>query len=435
MQTEIEFQKTVLAGVETITGEVKTIQTNQDKLLADYSRLDAQTKTAFEDLTKVKNHANDVATVLVGINKVIANLQRESRQAFGDPIQRILSNPDRREYWNAIARAIMFPGSPLPEVLTKAFTGVASPGSLTIPTEIASEFFDVLYQYGAWPSLGQYPVGARTNTYPILTARPNYYWVGAGVSAPSTPESSAITEGSFTGTSVNLTIETMGVLVHVTEELIEDSTVDISGLVMRNMAQSVSQGLDFTFFNGAAGGTRTDSGYRGVFNMGATNANMIATAASGNTTMAGLELDDWLRCLTTVTGGTLQRPCRWWMHPRVLASTCLIRDQNGRPLFQTATDAPLGGIGSILGYPVTTVASAPDTAVSSSATPNAKVAAFGDPQGYAVGIRRGVDLQSTNLLKFVENMRSFRALTRAGGVCLQSGATVVPLSILTMPAI
>ena len=148
--------------------------------------------------------------------------------------------------------------------------------------------------------------------------------------------------------------------------------------------------------------------------------------------MGATELEDWLRCLTTVNPVVLKRPAKWWMNPQILAKCCLIRDKQGRPLFQTMLEAPVGkegGIGSILGYPVVSVAAAPSTDAA-----GAKVAVFGDPEGQAVGIRADLELATSDDIKFAENMRAFRALMRVGVKQRSSGATLVPFSVLTLPA-
>jgi HK97 family phage major capsid protein len=108
-----------------------------------------------------------------------------------------------------------------------------------------------------------------------------------------------------------------------------------------------------------------------------------------------------------------------------------VKDKNGRPLFQTYTEAPMpGGIGNILGAPVRLTAVAPTTNAAS-ATP----AVFGDPMGQAVGIRQDVEFATSDDIKFAENMRAFRALIRAGVKLktIAASTTLKPFAVLTLP--
>jgi len=103
-----------------------------------------------------------------------------------------------------------------------------------------------------------------------------------------------------------------------------------------------------------------------------------------------------------------------------------IKDANGRPIFLTANEAPsLGGIGTILGFPVTLVGAAPSTNSAS-----AKVAAFGDPQSFAVGVRKDFEIATSDQFKWDTFQISFRGVGRAGAI----GRAATGSAILTLPA-
>jgi HK97 family phage major capsid protein len=119
------------------------------------------------------------------------------------------------------------------------------------------------------------------------------------------------------------------------------------------------------------------------------------------------------------------------MHPTVLAKVALVKDLNGRPIFQTALEAPSVTVGSILGRPVVTVDAAPSTDAAS-----AKIAVYGDPDAYVVGIRQDLEIATSEHIKFAENLLAFRALVRAGGKHRIPGsnpAAFKPLMVLTLP--
>ena len=439
-----EFETKMLAGVETLQKSHTELKSRYQKVVEDLDRSDKEVKKAMEELTLVKAKANtSFEEVMKKYDALQKSIALNARSSFTDPIQRALANDETKAFINAAARAVVFPGeyNKLPGewrklleeagAATKSLTGVdSSLGQATVPTQTFNEIYDTLLEYGDWSGLGVIRVGMRTTVLPVATARPGYYWIGAGTGGSG--ESTAITEGSFTGSSVSLLIQTLAVYLTVARELLADSTVDLSSYILKQMAQSMSYGLDYTAFASAGAASQADAGYYGIFNAGAVNASAIASATGGNTTVGATELEDWLRCLTTVNPVVLKRPAKWWMNPQILAKCCLIRDKQGRPLFQTMLEAPVGkegGIGSILGYPVVSVAAAPSTDAA-----GAKVAVFGDPEGQAVGIRADLELATSDDIKFAENMRAFRALMRVGVKQRSSGATLVPFSVLTLPA-
>ncbi len=258
----------------------------------------------------------------------------------------------------------------------KAMSGCGCPlGQATIPTVTFNEIYDLLLEYGQWSTLGVMQVGARTTVLPVATARPNFYWIGSGTGGSG--ETTAITESDMTGSSVNLIIQTAAVYLTIARELLADSSVDLAPYLMKQLLQSVSFGMDTASFIGNGGADQTNAGYYGIFNAGSVNTNMAAIAAAGNITVGGTQLEDWMNCLLTVSPEVLNRKPKWWMHPQTLVQAALVRDKNGRPIFQTQVEVPNpGSIGSILGYPViqTAVAPVPSFTNAAGSTP----AVFGD---------------------------------------------------------
>jgi len=441
---EEEFQSKVLKGVEEAANEQKTHKSRFDQVASDLDRSDKEVKKALEELTKVKNTVNDFDTSMRQMVKVQKAIALNARSSFRDPVEKALADNDEMRAWfNASARAICFPGdySKLPtewqktletaRTQHKALTGVdTSLGQATIPSEWFKTIYDTLQDYGDWSTLDVLNVGARTNLVPVATARPQFYWIGSGTGGSG--EGTAITEGAFTGSSVTLTIQTLAVYLLSARELLADSSVDMAPFLMKQLLQSVAFGLDTAAFVGSGAADQTNAGYVGIFNAASANTKLAAAAAAGNTTVEGTQLEDWQNTLLTVSPQVLKRKACWWMHPQMLIRALAVRDKNGRPLFQTYTEAPTpGGIGSILGYPVKLPAVGPTTNTAGSA-----VAAFGDPEGQAVGLRQDIELATSDDIKFAENMRAFRCLCRAGVKLktLAGNDNLKPIAVLTLAA-
>lgn len=440
---EAEFQRKVLTGVEAQNKRLESFENNQAKVLADLDRSDKEVKKAMEELTLVKNTSNDFALTLKKIEEVQKAISLNVRSSFRNPEDRLLASEESRAWLNAVARIAAFPGetNKMPKewlklveegnAVARSLTGVdSSLGQATVPQQTFNEIYDTLLEYGQWNTLGVVRVGMRTTVLPVATARPNFYWIGSGTGGAG--ETTAITEGAFTGSSVNLLIQTLAAYVTVARELLADSTVDLAPYILRQMVQSVSYGMDYAAFIADGSADQVSAGYVGIFNAASANSNLAAVATNGNTTVEGTQLEDWQRVLLTVSPQVLQRRASWWMQPQILIRALAVRDKNGRPLFQTYTEAPMpGGIGSILGYPVKLTAAAP-----TANTAGSKVAAFGDPDGQAVGIRSDLEIATSDDIKFAENMRAFRTLMRAG-TKLKTAAnstTLKPFAVLTLAA-
>jgi HK97 family phage major capsid protein len=437
------FQRTVMEGINGVMDEQGKFKSAQQKVLDDLDRSDKEVKKALEELTKVKNTCNDFATTMAEMQKVQKAIALNARSSFRDPVQRALANDETRAWLNAVARAAAFPQdyNKLPaewrklleegNVAAKALTGVdSSLGQSTVPQQTFNEIYDTLLEYGDWTSLDIIRVGMRTTVLPVATARPQFYWIGAGTGGSG--ETTAITEGAFTGSSVTLSIQTLAAYLLCARELLADSTVDLAPYILNQMVQAISFGMDTAAFISDGTADQTNAGYTGLFNAASANTNLAAIAAAGNTTVEATQLEDWQRVMLTVNPQVLKRNPKWWMQPQILIRALSVKDKNGRPLFQTYTEAPMpGGIGNILGAPVNLTAAAPTTN-----TAGAKIAVFGDPKGAAVGVRSDLEIATSDDIKFAENMRAFRTLMRAGFKIKTAAAstTLKPFAVLTLAA-
>jgi HK97 family phage major capsid protein len=437
------FQQKVISGIEDVSKGQIEHKRSIDKCLEDTSRLDKEAKAATEELTKVKNTCNDQAQILRSLEKAQKAIALNARSSFRNPIDKALANEELRGFLNAFVRVISARKSgetPDPAFLKiledanakqKSLTGVdAGLGQATVPTVTFNEIYDTLLDYGDYVTLQNIRVGARTNVLPVANSRPQFYWIGSGTGGQG--ETSTITPGSFGGSSVTLAIQTLAVYLTVSRELLQDSTVDLAPYIMRQMTESIAFGLDTAAFIGTGSADQTNAGYFGIFNIGSVNSNCSVTTAQGNTTVAGTQLDDWVAVLTGVNAAVLKRSAKWWLHPQIIAKTVLVRDKNGRPIFQTWMERPdIKAIGSILGYPVISTAVAPNT--DSAGQP---IAAFGDPDGSVVGIREDLELATSSDINFPQNMMAYRALVRAGvkPKTLANSTTLVPLVALSLAA-
>jgi HK97 family phage major capsid protein len=406
-------------GIDSLDKEVKELKKNgADAVLADPTRWPKELKTAMEELTKLKGVANDQAANQVNFQRTLDRVQsltrREARSAFGNPIERIQRDPQLRARFNAMIRlavskegdltavaADILERGDLPElaksVKTKALGEDSSPGSTLINQDLLTEVYDTLLTYGIWNTFAVRNLGTKTTILPVKTARP----VALAIISEGTQVTDDATKA---GTTVTATVIDVAVLLNVYIRLIEDAEVDIVADIMDDFAQALAYRLDWFCTQASGGSNTTDGAFTGIFGGGGT----AATATTGNTTVEAMDEADFRRALLTVDAAVLQRQARWWMHPQVLVRALGIKDANGRAIFLTALEAPnAGAIGSMFGYPITLGAACP-----SANTAGSKVAAFGDPNGQVVGIRKGFGFDASDHFRWDYLQRSFRGYGR-----------------------
>lgn len=404
--SQAEFQSKVLETV----GKVKT---TADDLTKNYDNLQKETKSAFEELTKLKTDQSATFDELTrAIKKLNLRMGQELKLANGDPIKRIQADPEKRNLINALVRQAA--GAPLSAVHRTTLGEDATPGSTLINDALADDIYDTLASYGAWSSFGVRRVGTKTTKFPVKTARATASFI--------LTEGGAITEDAAkAGTSVSCVLEVIGALLPVSRQLLDDAEFDVTADVLADFAEAIAYKLDWACLQADGGADATDGGFTGIFGGGGT----ASAAAAGNITTELTDFEDWTKCLLTVDAGVLSRPCKWWMHPQHIVRALSVKDSNGRPIFLTALEAPTtGGIGSILGYGVVPCHAAPTANAI-----NAKVAVFGDPEGLVVGMRNGFEFEASDHAGFTAYERYFRGVARAGVVVRKATA----FSVLTLP--
>ena len=362
---------------------------------------DAQTENRDEDI-----RARQFALALAGLDTNIrrAKAARALATIQSDEVLNNAFNLKMRSMFRSSSAAMeeaamKFQKSLKSAMGRKGLDTASTPGSTFVNAQLISTIYDALGTYGAWSTLDVVPVKAGSVKVPVKTARPQAGWIEEGEPIPE--------DENAAGTAPVINIKKAAVLLYVTRELLEDSEADLTGSVLVDFMEALSERLDWSFFRADGTADQTDGGFSGIFHSGT-----AAVAAGGNTTVEELQYEDVLRVLTVVKPAVLNRKARWWIHPTMLVRICAIKDNAGRPVFMPYTAVPSpGAIGSLLGYPVEMSFIAPNTNAAGQ-----PVAAFGDPRAYAVGVRRDIELEASEHFKWNSMQVAFRGIARAGGV-------------------
>lgn len=390
-------------GISEVIAGVKDIKGTQETLLKNYDQLDGKVKKAMEEFTTLKNQQADQGEILRSMQRLQKTLGMERRNLFGSPAKRIAYDEEKRNLFVARLCQSLEIVERAPKhirAICKDLDNANTPGSTYIANnELERDIYDLLATFGVFNQFDVRMIGAKATEVRLKTAR---------VAAVFVDEAAAIgADSTKAGSKVAVTPGKIGALISVSSELLED---DVGGLVedvLNDIAESIAFRIDWIAIAADGGADSTDGGFTGIMGGGGTDR----TAASGNVSIATLDYEDVLACVTNLPVGLLQRgTAKWLINPTILAKMLLIKGTDGRPIFNTPLDAPsYGGLGTIFGFPVVTSPVCPSTD-----SAGARVAAFGDFSAEAIRIRRGITFDRSEHWAFDTDEVTFRGTARAG---------------------
>ena len=132
------------------------------------------------------------------------------------------------------------------------------------------------------------------------------YWIG---------ENSTITTSDPTATMVQLVAKKLAIATKVSNELLADNAISVATWLAQEYATEMASRIDDAAFNGT--GTSSFGGIRGLAQIDdGTHTASIQSAASGNTSVAALDIDDYLGALAKLPRYAIGTSA-WYMHPSV----------------------------------------------------------------------------------------------------------------------
>lgn len=287
----------------------------------------------------------------------------------------------------------------------------ASGGSLTIPTTVANTIYAFMTASVAM---------RRMNTTIITTGSGNamnFPRVGThGIATQVADQSTA-----FAGTDPVLSQMTLnafdaGQLVAISNDLLEDSGVDLLGFVARQLGRSIGQLTAQWYVSG------TGSGQPNGVMTSIGGAGTVATGGSLLLGPAGSVLEKLIDVQYSVADSYRINGAEWLMRDLTGATIRKIRDGAGGTVGQFVWQ-PSPTVGLIGGQPDTFLGDPVyfDPNVASMAS-DAKVLAYGDFSAYYIRDVSGFRLERSDDLYFDKNQVAFRGLLRTDGDLIDSHA-------------
>jgi len=221
-------------------------------------------------------------------------------------------------------------------VESRALTGAADTSGI-VPTEFAATLIRLLDRYGVYPKLARQMMMSSD----VL----NVPKQSANVTANFFDEATTITPGDPTLVPLTITAKKVAVATRISAEYMQDTLVSVSDWLLDDFAVAVAKRVDECGL--IADGSATYGGMTGAVEKLA--AGSIVTAASGNTSVETLDIDDWLAAIGKCP--SYARPgAAWVMSPVVFAASVqkLMYNAGGSNM----TDVANGAVARFLGYPV-----------------------------------------------------------------------------------
>jgi HK97 family phage major capsid protein len=132
------------------------------------------------------------------------------------------------------------------------------------------------------------------------------YWIG---------ENTTIQTSDPTATMVQLVAKKLAIATKVSNELLADNAISVADWLAQEYSTEMASRIDDAFFNGT--GSSSFGGIRGLSQIDdGTHTAGVVSAGSGNTSIAALDIDDYLRALAALPRYAIGTSA-WYMHPSV----------------------------------------------------------------------------------------------------------------------
>ena len=285
-------------------------------------------------------------------------------------------------------------------------------GGVFVPEVFASTLIRLVDEYSAIPQQANVmPMSSSTLYVPRRTGGNTAYFVS---------ENSETTTSDMATDNVMLSAKDCRVGSRVPNSLIDDSLVDLAGLVAQEFALALSQKIDDAGFKGD--GSSTHGGIRGIQWLFENQSN-ITTASnifnSSATTAGGLTVDDFHAAMAKAPSYVLPR-AKWYVTPQLYHSTmrALALSAGG----VTAAELAGGVAGErFMGYPVLY-----NNSMNTAVATDKVVALFGDLSlSTHYGLRREVAVRASTDRYIEFDQTYFQAVCRFDCVTSDIGSASV----------
>jgi HK97 family phage major capsid protein len=266
--------------------------------------------------------------------------------------------------------------------------GTTTAGGHTVQTTLAHRLYDFLEVYQ----------GIRQTNVTVLTVSKgeplDFPTATAHGTAAILGEGTAAAEADPALGKVTLTFYKYAQLLQITQELLTDTSVDITGFIAKDMGRAIGRVTDTAYLTGS--GTNAPTG--ALVKMG--TATTIQTVSTGVPSYANL-----VDTVYSINDLYQQNSCSWLMRQAMAGAIRKLTDTTGNPIWQPSLQ--VGQPDTLLGYPVHH-----DPNLGAVGTAASTAIAFGDWSPFYIGEVGGVNLALSTDFAFSSDLVTYRATYR-----------------------
>ena len=280
-------------------------------------------------------------------------------------------------------------------------------GGYLLDTDLVAEVQFLQTEYGV--------CRREMTTTPITSKSLDLTNIATDLEAYWTDEGSAKTSSEVVFGQPVLTLKKMAVIVPMTDEILEDSAIDLVGFLTGRIAEKMAAKEDAAFLKGD--GTSGFGSFTGILN----NANVNTVTMTG-TTFASITADDLIDMQDETPQGAHANG-KYFMHRTIMSYVRKLKDDQNAYIYQAPSAT---GPATIWGKPVVLSEAMPSKSASDDDTP---FVIFGDLRkaawlGYRGGLRVKLSDEATvrnsagnaDIDLFRQDMTALRVVERVGFV-------------------
>lgn len=249
-------------------------------------------------------------------------------------------------------------------------------GQNIIDDELSAEIRHLMTEFGvARREFFVTPLSQNSYSANALLTDVAVSWTGEGDVIPTV---------SLTVNQEELKLKKLSAIAVMTRELIEDQEIDLFAFIASRVAEGFAKAEDKAFFTGEGTGDTTNGEFTGLL------SETLETVEVAN--VAGITPEKLTALIDALPEGAHSN-AKFYMHRSVLSAISLLKDGDGRYIYQNPLDT--GKIGQIKGYPVVTVEVMP-TATDTLAAEDG-ILLFGDLRKSSIlGFKGGISMDRFN---------------------------------------
>ena len=255
-------------------------------------------------------------------------------------------------------------------------------GGFVVPKTLQARVLEMLKAQNVMRQISAVMQTASTELIPVEASKAQFAWMD---------EAAAFSEADLTFNQISIGAHKLGGMIKITDELLQDSAIDIASYITRKMVEAINDAEEVAFITGT--GTKQPKG-------------VITASATAVTS------DEVIDLFYSLDGGYRSNAV-WLMSDSFERELRKLKVGNDY-LWQPALE--LGRPNTILGRPVYTSGAMPAFAK------NNMPCAFGDFSRYQIADRGGISVMRLNELFAGNGLVGFRVFKRVDGQLLDTNA-------------